>query len=111
MNTNINVDLPPGPDPAQLRKQTLVMFTSTIIEAKRCPNKKKKKKSSFLLVWDEENIFGSFDWFVVILGQFVQYKWRYIHDASWKCTSSVAHSSTRVREHYVKLPSCCPAAN
>lgn len=49
MNTNINVDLPPGPDPAQLRKQTLVMFTSTIIEAKRCANKKKEKKILFFV--------------------------------------------------------------
>lgn len=41
---------------------------------------------------------------------FVHLESRYIHDASWKCTFiRCTFFDPNVREHYVKLPSCCKA--
>lgn len=69
---------------------------------------KRKKSSLLLLVWDEDQFFASLDRLVVFLWQFVQFGPRYIHDASWKCTSSDAHSSTPTWENI--MWSCRPVA-
>lgn len=73
----------------QLSGVNTQMFTSTITEAKR-------RKVPVALVWDGDNNFASFDLFVcdfvTVLSSLSGVG--YIHDASWKCTSSDAHSST-----------------